>query len=249
MLLVTLTFTYLVGMSALNGTGEIQAAAQETCPDGDGWTKVDSEELSQYPVIGATQYCFKAGSDNSQGCEGGLFQSWPQGEGVCGLSHWSYYIPATPTPTNTPVPSVTVTSSPTPTVTLTPTVTNTPTVTLTPTATSTPTPTSTTEPTPTPTTEPTVTPTLTNEPTVTPTTTTEPTVTPTTTTKPTVTPTEGQILGVDTEEDPEEEGKVLAETGRALNVSIAFGALIIVALVLLNKETIERRVTVLKKAD
>ncbi|WKZ25524.1 MAG: hypothetical protein QY322_04045 [bacterium] len=73
--------------------GIVAAAGQETCPNGGGWTKVDSSDLSQYPVSGATDYCFKAGSDNSRGCTGGLFDSWPQPAGTCGLSHWSYYIP------------------------------------------------------------------------------------------------------------------------------------------------------------
>ena len=31
--------------------------------------------------------------ESSQGCNGGIFDSWPQPEGTCGLSHWSYYIP------------------------------------------------------------------------------------------------------------------------------------------------------------
>ncbi len=66
---------------------------EATCPDGDGWTKIDSDDLSLYPVDGATDYCFKAGSSNSQGCTGGIFDSWPQPEGTCGLSHWSYFIP------------------------------------------------------------------------------------------------------------------------------------------------------------
>ena len=107
---------------------------EATCPDGDGWTKIDSDDLSLYPVDGAADYCFKAGSSNSQGCTGGIFDSWPQPEGTCGLSHWSYFIPEedptetppTPTevtPTETPPTPTEVTPTPTdgtPTVTETP---------------------------------------------------------------------------------------------------------------------------------
>ena len=57
---------------------------QNTCPDGDGWVKVESSEFT--PVEGACAYCFKAGSDSSQGCEGGIFDSWPLPEGACGLA-------------------------------------------------------------------------------------------------------------------------------------------------------------------
>lgn len=123
------------------------SAKQETCPNTeDGWTKIDSNDLSLYPVDGATEYCFKAGSDNSNGCTGGLFSSWPQ-EGACGLSHWSFYIPEpspsvfptshptelplnTPWPTNTPehtptpeptITSIVVTNTPEPTTTVKPT--------------------------------------------------------------------------------------------------------------------------------
>ena len=88
--------------------------AQQTCPEGNGWIKVDSYDWSTYPVAGATQYCFKAGSDNSQGCEGGLFQTWPQ-EGACGLSHWSYKIGGSPQPTPSPRPTPTPSPRPTPT--------------------------------------------------------------------------------------------------------------------------------------
>jgi hypothetical protein len=104
----------LVPGFALNG--------EETCPDGDGWVKIDSDDLSLYPVEGATAYCFKAGSSNSQGCEGGIFDTWPQPEGTCGLSHWSYFIgdptptPTDPPPTETPTdppPTETPTSTPT----------------------------------------------------------------------------------------------------------------------------------------
>lgn len=97
-----------------------RANGQDTCPQSEGWTKIDSDDLSLYPVDGATEYCFKAGSSNSQGCEGGLFESWPQPEGTCGLSHWAYFIPepeetATPIPTDEPTPTETPVDDPTPT--------------------------------------------------------------------------------------------------------------------------------------
>lgn len=104
------------------------ATGQTQCPTSAGWTKVDSSDLSAYPVSGATQYCFKAGSDNSQGCTGGLFDAIPEGGFVqpyCGLSHWAYYIPASVSPTPTATPSATPTPTPgddvTPTLTPTPT--------------------------------------------------------------------------------------------------------------------------------
>ena len=104
-------------------------ASQETCPQDNGWTKIDSDDLSLYPVSGAT-YCFKAGSDNSRGCNGGIFNTWPQPEGTCGLSHWSYFVAqASPTPSLSPNPFLDDYVSPTatPSATLTPTVTVTPT--------------------------------------------------------------------------------------------------------------------------
>jgi len=122
--------TYLFGIFATIFLGfAVNASAtvsltdgQSTCPDSNGWTKVDSNDLSLYPVSDATAYCFKAGSDASQGCEGGLFETWPQTEGTCGLSHWSYFIPSetgspTPTPTedSSPTPTPTGESDPTPT--------------------------------------------------------------------------------------------------------------------------------------
>lgn len=119
----------------------VGASRANVCPDGEGWTKIDSDDLSSYPVKGATAYCFKAGSENSQGCEGGLFREWPQGDDACGLSHWSYFIPEqspSPTPTEepTPTPTATPTSEPTPTPTESPT--TTPTESPTPTPSSTP---------------------------------------------------------------------------------------------------------------
>ena len=92
--------------------------AQTTCPQDGGWTKIDSNNMSLYPVAGATQYCFKAGSDNSQGCNGGIFNSWPLPAGACGLSHWAYFIPqTTPTVVPTTIPTITITQ---PTITVTP---------------------------------------------------------------------------------------------------------------------------------
>lgn len=69
--------------------------AVDACPNGGEWTKVDSDDLSLYPVPGATEYCFKFGSPNSQGCTGGTSDTWPPPgvEKPCGLSHWSYRIP------------------------------------------------------------------------------------------------------------------------------------------------------------
>lgn len=90
------------------------AQSEATCPKGNGWVKIDSNDLSSYPVNGATSYCFKAGSDNSQGCQGGLFNSIPEGGftgAYCGLSHWSYFIGAS-SPTGTPVPTASSTAQP-----------------------------------------------------------------------------------------------------------------------------------------
>ena len=99
-------FTLLAILTlALGVTGAAFAAptasppltGQETCPDSDGWTKIDSGDLSLYPVEGADEYCFKAGSDQSEGCIGGLFDAIPEGGfgngDYCGLSHWSYHMP------------------------------------------------------------------------------------------------------------------------------------------------------------
>ena len=120
---------------------------QETCPDGNGWTKIDSGDLTLYPVDGVTEYCFKYGSVDSQGCEGGISPVWPpvtDGK-YCDLSHWSYFTRTDPTAT--PSGTLTPTSRPTatPSATLTPTSipSGTPTPTLIPTSTPTPGPTDT----------------------------------------------------------------------------------------------------------
>lgn len=166
----------LTTVAAAGFGGVTLAQAKDSCPgSGNGWTKVDSNDLSLYPVPGATEYCFKFGSANSQGCTGGVSSSWPP-PGVanpCGLSHWAYYIPeVTDTPTTEPSPTFTPTTEWTFTPTATTQVDNTPTTTptedpgVTPTATLEITPTLPTEITPTLTTE--VTPTQGVDPTPTP---------------------------------------------------------------------------------
>ncbi len=131
----------------------IPTAAAPTCPDGGGWTKIDSGDLSAYPVSGATEYCFKAGTEVYDDRE-----SWKSSGKD--LSHWSYFIPQrtatplpttepteTPTstqePTDTPAPTRTPGTTPTPESTRTPPPGSTPTYTVTPGRTSTGTPTST----------------------------------------------------------------------------------------------------------
>ena len=98
--------------------GAVSAFAQETCPDGNGWVKIDSDDLSSYPVPGAVDYCFKAGSDASQGCVGGIFSTWPPPvDNYCDLSHWSYKAgetTPTPTPPVDPTPTPPVDPTPTP---------------------------------------------------------------------------------------------------------------------------------------
>lgn len=126
-----------------------QTVAVDTCPQDYPWTKIDSDDLSSYPVDGAVEYCFKYGSPNSQGCDGGISSVWPPStEKYCGLSHWSYRV-AEPTPTPEP------TTEPTPEPTITPTITPEPTISPTPTTkpTSNPTPTATNTPNPTPNTQ------------------------------------------------------------------------------------------------
>lgn len=90
----------------------VLANNSNVCPDGGGWTKIDSGDLSQYPVDGATQYCFKAGLFKTDtipqdgfgqegACEAGHIER-------CELSHWSYFIPQetpTATPTSSPAPT------------------------------------------------------------------------------------------------------------------------------------------------
>ena len=129
------TLSYLFAVVILVGAGAgvmfnaAYANGQSTCPQDDGWTKIDSDDLSLYPVDGATDYCFKFGSDNSRGCDGGLSSTWPpdpeEFPNPCGLSHWSYFVEEsddptatlepTPTPTDTPEPTPTPTDEPQPT--------------------------------------------------------------------------------------------------------------------------------------
>jgi hypothetical protein len=136
-----------ISLAGIAAGGGFAVFAAETCPDGGGWTKIDSGDLSAYPVAGASEYCFKAGQFTSSSIpEGGFGQEGSCNDGIqyCELSHWSYFIEE---PTNTPPPP-TETPEPTPTDTPeepTPTPTDTP-------EGPTPTPTDTpTEPTPTPT--------------------------------------------------------------------------------------------------
>lgn len=113
-------------------------AKQETCPKDAPWVKVDSDDLSQLPDEYESA-CFKFGSDNSQGCIGGLSRVWPpEVDGkYCGLSHFSY-LPVTTSPSPSPV--VTTSSRPTPTPSISPSPSATPTPTITPTSTPTPEP-------------------------------------------------------------------------------------------------------------
>jgi hypothetical protein len=129
--MVRLLEILLIGLFAIVVGVVASITPQETCPDNNGWVKINSNDMSLYPVEGAVEYCFKAGSDQSQGCVGGLFYEWPLPEDACGLSHWSYKLgDPTPTPTDAvPTPTDAV---PTPTSTDEPTPTNTPTITPTP---------------------------------------------------------------------------------------------------------------------
>lgn len=137
-LAVFLSQTYPTSRTVANT--KVLAEAEQTCSQTGGWTKIDSNDLSSYPVSSATQYCFKAGSSKSQGCEGGIFDSIPSGgfgsNDICGLSHWAYYIPSpypsssdcdcdtspspspslspSPSPSTTPTPSPSITPSPSP---------------------------------------------------------------------------------------------------------------------------------------
>ena len=115
---------------------------QETCPQDNGWTKIDSGDLSLYPVSNAVEYCFKAGNWlESEIPDGGFGQDGSCKNGIqyCELSHWSYKIGEI-TPTLTPTPTNEPTQSPTPTL-IQPTSTITPTPTVIQIVTPTPTPT------------------------------------------------------------------------------------------------------------
>lgn len=93
--------------------------AKDECPPPGvaGWTKIDSDDLTSYPVTGATQYCFKYGSSNNpnpNGCIEGISDEWPPlvDGNYCGLSHWAYYIPPVATPSPSPSPSLSPSPSP-----------------------------------------------------------------------------------------------------------------------------------------
>ena len=104
-----------------------------TCPHTGDWTKIDSADMTLYPVDGAVEYCFKAGNFLTDSIpEGGFGQAGAcnqQNIQGCGLSHWSYKLGAAPTPTPDPTPTdvqptptdVQTTPSPTPTTEPTPT--------------------------------------------------------------------------------------------------------------------------------
>ena len=147
------------------GSGIAYANGQNCPPSGEsGWTKVDSGDLSSYPVAGADSYCFKVGTFIVGSIPAGGFGQ----EGACeadhvercDLSHWAYHIPEptrippTETPTDVPPTETPTEEPPTPTPTDDP-----------PTPTSTPTPECEECETPTPTPEtPTPTPTPTDPP-------------------------------------------------------------------------------------
>mgnify|MGYP003932165495 CR=1 FL=1 len=137
-------------------------ASQKVCPQGGDWSEHQDPPLHQ--VDGATNYCVKGGSENSQGCVGyrvvGSYsevQDAVKQESACAPSHWSYEKGQTPpTATNVPPTSTPTDVGPTITPSKTP-----------PTETNTPEPTETPgqDPTPTETPDPNVTPTATAEPT------------------------------------------------------------------------------------
>lgn len=115
---------------------------EDVCPHDNGWNKVEDSDFHE--VDGAVMYCWKGGSENSN-CQSYLYYSEdpndypPEGEHVCGLSHWAYKLEhISPTPTvfdATGTPSATLT----PTVELTPTEIPLPSISVTPTEEVTPT--------------------------------------------------------------------------------------------------------------
>jgi hypothetical protein len=115
---VVLSFWF--GIMFLAALTNSLVSAADVCPDDGGWKKVDSGELTLYPVDGATRYCFKAGPfrtntkpDGGFGQDGACEVNHIE---RCELSHWSYFIPGdVPTPTSTQRPSPTPTDQPTPT--------------------------------------------------------------------------------------------------------------------------------------
>ena len=124
-------------------------ASQDTvCPHGGSWSEHQEPNTWTGAIDNVVEYCFKGGSENSN-CVGYLYQTTnpndypPAGDHVCGLSHWSYRVGTTPTPTvidstGTPTPTIKISLTPTQTPTATPSATLTPTVTVTPTPSPTP---------------------------------------------------------------------------------------------------------------
>ncbi len=107
---ITQFFTVvLVGIVGFLLLPLLTVQADQVCPPAEtGWTKIDSGDISLYPVAGADQYCLKAGTEvlfvDALDC---IWQPEDQ-EFRCngmehGLSHWAYHISAeTETPTDVP---------------------------------------------------------------------------------------------------------------------------------------------------
>lgn len=93
----------IAALLALLAIPMMVVGAVDTCPDGGGWTKIDSGDLSLYPVDGATEYCFKAGTETYSTIE--AFRRSGKD-----LSHWSYFVPE---PTEIPPTRVPPTATPT----------------------------------------------------------------------------------------------------------------------------------------
>lgn len=113
--------TLLFGLVVFSNVG---ASQEDVCPHGGEWSEHQDPPFAS--VSGALEYCWKGGNldNNGRGCDGFLYQSSdpndypPEGDHVCGLSHWSYRS-GTPTPTvyelsNTPTQTVTPTVTPSP---------------------------------------------------------------------------------------------------------------------------------------
>jgi len=117
-LVTVLALTAFAAVSAADGidTSKCPPVYSGTSDIVDGWTKVDSDDISSYPVAGATKYCGKLGTTVDPDFDPGTCEEI-EGEIVCGdypnaLSHWGYFIPES-TPTNTPeTPTATPTDVP-----------------------------------------------------------------------------------------------------------------------------------------
>ena len=117
--ILTVLALLLAGIGILySRANQVVSAQADTCPDGGAWTKIDSDDLSLYPVEGAVEYCFKAGPylfdeipPGGFGQDGPCSEENPQN---CGLSHWAYRMgEPSPTPTDPPEdPSPTPTDPP-----------------------------------------------------------------------------------------------------------------------------------------